>query len=128
MLVIGKNKGWKQSINIGRRNNQAFVQVPHARFIDMLTYKARLVGIKVVVTEESYTSKTSFIDLEPVKKQMVYLGKRIKRGLFKSADGTLINADINGSSNIIRKVVPNAFADGIEDVVVRPSGFAPVNG
>ncbi len=128
ILVIGKNKNWKQEINIGRQNNQNFVSIPHARFVKMLSYKAKLAGIKVITTEESYTSKCSFLNLEPIGKHEEYAGKRIKRGLFRANDGTLINADVNGSGNIIRKVVPNAFADGIEDFVVRPLGFPPING
>lgn len=124
-LVIGKNDGWKQEINLGRRNNQNFVSIPHARFIEMLTYKAQLAGIQVIVTEESYTSKCSFLDNEPCAKQASYKGRRIKRGLFKAGDGMLINADVNGSANIIRKVFPNAFAEGIQGVVVRPVRVTP---
>jgi IS605 OrfB family transposase len=119
-LVIGKNPNWKQKINIGDQNNQNFVSIPHARFISMLTYKAQLVSIKVVITEESYTSKCSFLDLEPIEKREVYLGKRISRGMFRSSKGFLINADVNGSYNIIRKVAPNAFSNGVEGVVVHP--------
>ncbi|MFQ6039789.1 MAG: RNA-guided endonuclease TnpB family protein, partial [Candidatus Poribacteria bacterium] len=119
-LVIGKNKNWKQEINIGKKNNQNFVSIPHARFVDMLKYKAELQGIQVYTTEEGYTSKCSFLDLEPIEKHETYVGQRIKRGLFRSKDGILINADINGSCNIIRKVAPNAFADGVEGAVVRP--------
>jgi putative transposase len=119
-LVIGKNDGWKQGIDIGKRNNQQFVQIPHARFIEMLSYKAERERITVILTEESYTSKCSFLDNEPLAKQEAYRGKRIKRGLFQASDGRLLNADVNGSANIIRKVVPNAFADGIEAVVVSP--------
>jgi putative transposase len=120
-IVIGKNKNWKQEVNIGKQNNQQFVQIPHARFIDMLTYKAKLAGIKVVVQEESYTSKCSFLDLEDVCKHETYLGKRVKRGLFRSGEGVLINADVNGSLNIIRKAFPKVFSkDEIEGVVVRP--------
>ena len=119
-LVIGKNKNWKQEINIGSRNNQNFVSIPHARFVDMLKYKAELQGIQVYTTKEGYTSKCSFLDLEPIEKHETYVGQRIKRGLFRSKEGILINADINGSCNIIRKVAPNAFADGVEGAVVRP--------
>jgi putative transposase len=119
-LVIGKNDGWKQGIDMGKRNNQQFVQIPHARFIEMLSYKAERERITVILTEESYTSKCSFLDNEPLAKQEAYRGKRIKRGLFQASDGRLLNADVNGSANIIRKVVPNAFADGIEAVVVSP--------
>lgn len=128
-LVIGKNKNWKQASNMGRQNNQNFVSIPHARLIEMLSYKAKLAGINIVTTEESYTSKCSFLDLEPIGKKETYVGQRIKRGLFRASNGTLINADVNGSGNIIRKVVPNAFqADGIQDFVVRPLGFQPING
>lgn len=119
-LVIGKNDNWKQNISIGKKNNQNFVSIPHARFVQQLTYKAQLVGIFVVTTEESYTSKCSFLDLEPIEKHEQYQGKRIKRGLFRSSDGTLINADVNGACNIIRKEAPNAFADGVEGFVVTP--------
>lgn len=65
-LCIGKNTLWKQEANMGRRNNQNFVAVPHARFIERLTYKAELVGIQVKITEESYTSKASFLDANPL--------------------------------------------------------------
>ncbi|KFZ25617.1 MAG: putative transposase [Candidatus Izimaplasma bacterium HR2] len=123
-IVIGNNKNWKQNIKIGKRNNQNFVAIPFVKFIDMIKYKARLVSIEVIITEESYTSKCSFVDNEDVKKHQDYLGKRIKRGLFKSFNGSLINADINGSFNIIRKVVPlfnfNSLKYGIEDVAVHP--------
>ena len=122
-LVIGKNDNWKQSVNMGKRNNQNFVQVPHARFIEMLTYKAKLEGIKVVVKEEGYTSKCSFLDNESVRKHLFYSGKRIKRGLFRTAKGLLINADVNASYNIIKKVAPKAFAEGLEAVVVQPYGY-----
>jgi putative transposase len=125
MLVIGKNDGWKQEVNMGKRNNQNFVQVPHARFIAMLTYKAELVGIQVKIQEESYTSKASLLDLDPLPvhdpnnsdEKHKFSGKRIKRGLYRAKDGRKINADINGSGNIIRKVAPDAFSEveGVED-------------
>ena len=104
-LVVGKNKEWKQDVNIGKKNNQNFVQIPHSRLIDMLLYKCKLRGINVIMTEESYTSKCSFLDDEDIKKHIVYKGNRIKRGLFKSSEGVLINADVNGSLNILKKVV-----------------------
>ncbi|WP_293090230.1 zinc ribbon domain-containing protein [Moorena sp. SIO3H5] len=91
----------------------------------MLIYKAELVGIKVIVTEESYTSKCSFIDSETLEKQSSYKGTRVKRGLFRNQSGILINADCNGSGNIIRKVVPNAFVEGIQGVVVHPVRITP---
>jgi putative transposase len=113
-LIIGKNKGWKQSIKIGKKNNQSFVQVPFDKFIQMLTYKAEEIGIKVIQQEESYTSKTSALDLEKPKKQVKYCGRRIKRGLFKTKTNKLINADINGSLQIMRKAVTNSLDEVIE--------------
>lgn len=124
-LVIGKNESWKTSINLGKVNNQSFVNIPHSRLINMIEYKSKLVGIDVIITEESYTSKCSFIDFEPMEKKESYLGKRKHRGLFISSQGIKINADCNGSGNIIRKEFPNAFADGIEGVVVRPLRINP---
>lgn len=124
-LVIGQNKQWKQAINLGKQTNQNFVAIPLAQFVHMLTYKAQLVGIEVIIHEESYTSKCSFLDLEPVAKQAVYAGRRIQRGLFRSATGQLINADVNGAYNIIRKAILNAFADGIEGVAVHPVRVTP---
>ncbi len=88
-LVIGKNDGWKQAIGLGKRINQNFVFVPHARFIEMLCYKAELMGIQIIVSEESYTSKCSFLDLEIVGKHETYAGKRVKRGMFLRQHWTL---------------------------------------
>jgi putative transposase len=119
-LVIGKNDNWKQDINIGRVNNQNFVQIPHYKFIEMLKYKCKIEGINIILQEESYTSKCSFLDNEDVKKQQNYLGKRIKRGLFKTSTGKLINADVNGSYNIMKKAIPDVFKDGIEGLSVNP--------
>ena len=119
-LIIGKNDKWKQEVNIGKANNQNFVNIPHSRFIDMLKYKCERVGIKVVLVNENYTSKCSFLDNESVEKHDIYDGKRIKRGLFQSKEGKLINADVNGSYNILKKAIPTAFAKGIEGVVVHP--------
>ncbi|HEY7020388.1 MAG TPA: transposase [Ktedonobacterales bacterium] len=127
-LIIGKNDGWKQSVRLGKRNNQNFVFVPHARFIQMLQYKAELVGIRVLVAEESYTSKCSLLDLEPVGKHDAYAGKRVKRGLYRASDGRWLNADINGAYNILRKVVPNAFGNRIAGVVVHPVRLNLANG
>ncbi len=124
-LVIGKNDNWKQETNMGKRTNQNFVQIPHARFIDLLTYKCQLVGIQVILTEESYTSKCSFLDNEPIGKHEQYTGKRVKRGLFRAASGKRLNADVNGSYNILRKVVPDAFGQGDSGcLVVHPSSLA----
>jgi putative transposase len=127
-LVVGKNDGWKQAIGLGKRTNQNFVFVPHARFVELLRYKAELMGIRVVVSEESYTSTCRFLDLEPVGKQEVYAGKRVKRGLFRASTGRHLNADVNGAYNIPRKVVPDAFGNGIGGVVVHPVRIALANG
>ena len=105
---------------MGKRNNQAFVFIPHARFIEMLTYKAGLVGIQVVTIKESHTSKCSFLDNEPICHHDRYLGKRIKRGMFKASTGQAINADINGSYNILRRFAPDALTQGIAAYVLRP--------
>ena len=119
-LVIGKNKNMKQDINIGKVNNQNFVQLPIMRFADLMKYKCELEGIKVLFNEESYTSKCSFLDGEPICKHDKYMGKRVKRGLFVSRNGIKINADVNGAYNIMIKAIPNAFANGIEGVGVHP--------
>lgn len=120
VLVVGKNKGWKDEVNMGSRNNQNFVFIPHAKLIEMLTYKLALHGIPVIAREEAHTSKCSFIDSEEIKHQEQYMGRRTHRGLFVSKDKIKINSDCNGGGNIIRKEFPNAFADGIQGVVVRP--------
>lgn len=120
-IVIGYNPLWKQESNIGRRNNQNFVQIPFAQLIAMIRYKAQLVGIAVVLKEEAYTSKCSFLDNEDLCHHDVYLGKRIKRGLFRSKEGIVINADVNAALNHIRHAVPNAFTvDGIAGIVLVP--------
>ena len=104
-LVIGHNQNWKQEISIGKVNNQNFVSIPFNKLIHMLTYKAKIEGIRVIEIEESYTSRCSFLDNEEICKREEYLGKRIKRGLFKANNGKLINADLNGALNILRKVI-----------------------
>jgi len=126
-VVIGKNPLWKQEIEIGKRNNQTFVQIPHARFIDMVTYKARLMGIQVITVEESYTSKASFLDQDAIpvydperKENPRFSGKREHRGLYRAANGRRIHADINGSYNVLRKAFPNSFGQGTEVPAVVP--------
>ena len=125
-LIIGNNQQWKQDINIGKKNNQQFTQIPHAKLINLLTYKARLAGIEVVLTEESYTSRASALDGDKLptyglqlSQKPVFSGKRVKRGLYKTSTGKTINADTNGSINIARKVIPNAF-EGIEGLPFIP--------
>jgi putative transposase len=102
-LVIGYNKSWKQDVNLGKKTNQNFVQIPFLQFVNMLTYKGALSGIRVETIDEAYTSKCSFLDNEDIKKHSSYAGKRVKRGLFKSSTGLLINADVNAAYNILRK-------------------------
>jgi IS605 OrfB family transposase len=120
-LIIGKNKHWKTAIKMGKRNNQNFVQIPHARLIDLIQYKFEQENGIVVVHEESYTSKASALDLDPLPtyrkkgKKRCFSGRRIKRGLYKTLKGLLINADINGALNIIRKVAKNSLDDLVED-------------
>ena len=121
VLVVGKNKGWKQKANLGRKVNQNFVQLPFARFIQMLQYKAEAIGMKVVLTEESYTSGTSFLDGEAPAKDRYDKSRRVHRGLFQANDGRKINADVNGAYQIMRKVFPNVNANGIEGVALRPA-------
>ena len=126
-LVIGKNENWKQRVNIGKRNNQQFTQIPHSKLVKQLTYKCQLVGIEVIETEESYTSKTSALDLETPCKHETYKGRRVHRGLFKSSCGQVINADVNGSLQIIRKYFPEAFTvEGIVCCAVQPLLVNPV--
>ena len=122
-IVIGKNVGWKNGINIGAKNNQNFAGIPHAKLIDKITYKAELVGIKVICNEESYTSKIDHLAYEELKKQENYLGKRKKRGLFQSSTKKLLNADVNGAIGIARKV----FGDfAVTQIVNSGLAFNPV--
>ena len=137
-IIIGKNPLWKQEVNNGRHNNQNFVCIPHARFIEMLTYKASLVGIQVELQEESYTSQASFLNLDdiPIYKpdddtKYTFSGKRFGRRnrLYRTKDGKIICADINGSYNILRKRKPDAFhAEGIAAYVVQPVQLAVLTG
>ena len=112
-LVVGYNVGWKQRTNMGKRNNQKFVQMPFARLTAYLRYKCKMVGIDFVEHEESYTSKCDALALEPIGKHDKYLGRRTKRGLFRSSIGKLINADQNGALNIMRKVVGDSYVSRI---------------
>ncbi len=114
VLVIGNNPNWKQDINLGRKNNQNFVQIPFFKLIEQLKYKAKLVGIKVIINEESYTSIASFLDWDdlPVYQKSVkhrFSGKRVKRGLYKASNGVKYNADVNGSLNTDTKSSPKRF-------------------
>jgi putative transposase len=111
-IVIGKNDGWKQSSKLSKRVNQHFVQIPFARLIGMIQYKAEEQGIAVILTEESYTSGTSFIDNEAPTRENYDKSRRVHREMFKSNSGTLINADLNGAYQIIKKVFPIEWDSG----------------
>ena len=119
-IVAGKNDGWKQESGLGKQNNQNFVQIPHAKFLMILREVCKRYGIRYLEQEESYTSKASLVDMDQIpaygktETVPVFQGKRIKRGLYRSKDRMILNADINGSGNIIRKAVPDAFS-GITD-------------
>lgn len=112
-IIIGKNINWKQNINIGKVNNQNFVSIPIEKLLSLIEYKAKENGIEVIFQEESYTSKASFLDndvlpicdTQNLGKDYTFSGKRVLRGLYKSKKGILINADINGSLNILKKYI-----------------------
>lgn len=123
-LVIGYNKEWKQGINIGKKNNQKFMQIPFLMFIKQLIYKCKIEGIAVELQEESYTSKASFLDKDemPIRNSdntdpNEFSGRRVKRGLYKTAEGKLLNADVNGSYNILRKFLKAVKNTDIYDLV-----------
>lgn len=115
-IVIGKNKGWKTEINIGKVNNQKFVSIPFESLIQKVQYKAEAVGIEVILQEEAYTSKVDHLAMEPMCKQDKYLGRRVHRGLFKSSTGIVLNADLNGAIGIIRKVAGDTWVSHIKSL------------
>ena len=115
---IGHNKDWKQEVEMGKRNNQNFVSIPYSLLINMLRYKIEEKGGVLVELNEAYTSKCSFLDNEEICKHENYKGKRIKRGLFLSSDKKALNADINGSLNILKRGMGYSFK--FEDVFFRP--------
>ena len=116
-LVIGWNEGFKSNANMGKLNNQKFVQMPLGKLKNRLKQLCNLHGIRFQETEESYTSKASFLDGDslPVYGQKPEgwkaSGKRVKRGLYQSANGSIVNADLNGAANILRKVASNLSLD-----------------
>lgn len=117
-IFIGNNSGWKNEINMGRVNNQNFVNIPHMKLFHQLAYKGVLKGIEVIFTEESYTSKASFFDKDelPILGQTdspTFSGRRTKRGLYRDGKGNLWNADLNGAANIMRKVITDKAYKGI---------------
>ena len=120
VLIFGHNVGQKQDINLGSKTNQNFVSLPFTKLISMLQYKCERLGIRFIVTEESHTSKCSFLDLESIEHHEDYVGRRVKRGLFRSANGICLNADINGSLNIGRKYLTstNQYSDQLHSELV----------
>ncbi len=132
-IIMGHNPGQKQEINLGTKTNQNFVQIPEYLLRKMIKYKGEEIGISVIDQEESHTSKCSFLDEESVEHHDSYMGKRTSRGLFRSSTGKIINADVQGGYNIIKKAIPKAFdklvvimADGIEGVGLHPLRINPL--
>jgi len=130
-IIIGKNDGWKQNTKKGKRmrkkNRQEFQYIPFGKLIEKIVYKAELVGVDVVFTEEAYTSQSSFLDRDILpdyetgkKTNLEFSGKRIKRGLYQSKEGILLNADCNGSANIGRKIFPNMNNEWDRSVAATP--------
>jgi IS605 OrfB family transposase len=128
-VVMGDFKGIKQEINLGKRNNQNFVSIPFGILKRKLETKCIFHGINYILQEESYTSKCSSLDLEKIGKHDVYVGKRIKRGLFKTKNGKLINADVNGACNILRKFKSKSDSDlsdtDVSGVITHPVRINP---
>lgn len=130
VITIGYNALWKQKCNMGKRNNQNFISIPFQTLIQQIQYKAALIGIAMVHVEEAHTSKCSFVDNEAIERHNPYVGqrgvynpetKKLMRGLFKTQEGKVINSDINGAYNILRKAFPKAItADGIEGLGLVP--------
>ena len=128
-IIIGKNDGWKQNINLGKKNNQAFCSIPTYLLLEKIKYKANIAGIEVVFTEESYTSKASFYDRDPLPvygdAEPEFSGKRKYRGLYVS-NGFAVNADVNGSLNIGRKVIPEFAGIGDRSIAAMPVVINPL--
>ena len=130
-FVIGWSNGFKNEINLGKRNNQNFVAIPHAKFRDMLARKCTEVGIEVLIQEESYTSKASFVDNDPIPVfaensdvKHKFSGRRVKRGEYKSKNGVRIHADVNAAWNILRKCKPSI--GGCSRVVAYPENLRTI--
>ena len=128
-IVYGKNVNFKKEINLGKVNNQNFVNIPFNQIIERLRYKALLSGINFMTVEESYTSKTSFLDEEKLhsykrnkpKKNYSFLGDRFARSLFETKEGYVIHADINASFNIIRKVSGDSIYNFVDKGFIKGS-------
>jgi len=112
-IIVGLNKTWRQESKMSKKTNQKFINIPYDMFIGQLKYKCQDNNINFIITEESYTSGTSFLDNELPIKENYNKSRRIHRGLFKSNNGLLINSDVNGAYQIMRKVFPKVIY-GIE--------------
>ncbi|GBC59584.1 hypothetical protein DENIS_0523 [Desulfonema ishimotonii] len=123
-IVVGNFEGIKKGISHGKRNNQNFVQIPYGIFRRKLKSKCGQIGIELHSVEESYTSKTSFLDCELPQKHDQYLGKRVRRGLFRSGNGTLLNADVNGAAQILVKYL---LRSNLNPDIVRGQAKGVVN-
>jgi len=124
-IVIGKNDGWKQEMKLGKKNNQHFQFIPFDQFLQKIQYKAFAVGIEVVFTEEAYTSKASYFDSDPLDGSRLS-GIRKKRGLYVTGDGFAVNADVNGSLNIGRKVIGESERIADRSLAARPVRVNPL--
>ena len=133
-IIIGKNDGWKQETRMGGKSRQNFQWIPFIILFDKIKYKAAQEGIGVVFTEEAYTSAASYLDRDPIPAwekdhaEPSFSGKRVKRGLYRSGNGTLLNADVNGSANIGRKVIQDGelLARLDRSLAARPVAVNPV--
>jgi IS605 OrfB family transposase len=131
-IIIGKNDGWKREVRMRRKTKQSFLFVPHESLIGKIRYRAEMVGIEVILTEEAYTSKASFYDHDPLplhgEVPPKFSGRRKHRGLYISKDGFAINADVNASLNIGRKVIPEFLGIGDRSVAATPVIVNPLKG
>lgn len=130
-IIVGKNDGWKQNIDLGKKTNQAFCFVPVYLLLEKIKYKAAISGIDVTFTEEAYTSQASFFDRDPLPTyendvKHEFSGRRKHRGLYVSKDGFAVNADVNGSLNIGRKVIPEFAGIGDRSLAARPVAINPL--
>lgn len=125
-VFIGKNINWKQNLPFGKAVKQRFAYLPYETFIEQLRYKCQLRGITVVAQEESYTSKASFLDNDDIPvygevENPKFSGRRIMRGLYRTSDGRMINADVNGSYNILRKgLMNNHLSFNVDNPLIHP--------
>lgn len=109
-VIVGYNKQWKSDVTLAKKEKQSFIQIPFLMLINQLEYKLKYEGIHFEIKEESYTSKSSFLDNDIIQtygseatEDVVFSGKRINRGLYKTKTNIIINADVNGAANILRK-------------------------